>query len=282
MSIESVAVVLVLTSAFMHAGWNTVVKAGSSRFLSLALVDSTAFVLCLVALPWVAAPPPTVWIYVLLSVVLNTFYRLFLIKAYDVGDFGQAYPIVRGVPPILVALFSAVFFDEHLTPQALLGVILISAGIISLTFVRRVTADMVLPVAMAALAGLFIAGYTIVDAKGVRASDSALQFIVYLTVFQSIPIPLLAIVRDKSGFVEQVRRHWPTGVLGGIFYLAAYGIVLYAFSVLAVAKVSALRETSVVIAAIIAAVFFREGFGARRIVSAAIILGGIICIKMST
>lgn len=282
MSIESVAVVLVLTSAFMHAGWNTVVKAGSSRFLSLALVDSTAFVLCLAALPLVAAPPPTVWIYVLLSVVLNTFYRLFLIKAYDVGDFGQAYPIVRGVPPILVALFSAVFFDEHLTPQALLGVILISAGIISLTFVRRVTADMVLPVAMAALAGLFIAGYTIVDAKGVRASDSALQFIVYLTVFQSIPIPLLAIVRDKSGFVEQVRRHWPTGVLGGVFYLAAYGIVLYAFSVLAVAKVSALRETSVVIAAIIAAVFFREGFGARRIVSAAIILGGIICIKMST
>lgn len=282
MSIESVAVVLVLTSAFMHAGWNTVVKAGSSRFLSLALVDSTAFVLCLAALPLVAAPPPTVWIYVLLSVVLNTFYRLFLIKAYDVGDFGQAYPIVRGVPPILVALFSAVFFDEHLTPQALLGVILISAGIISLTFVRRVTADMVLPVAMAALAGLFIAGYTIVDAKGVRASDSALQFIVYLTVFQSIPIPLLAIMRDKRGFVEQVRRHWPTGVLGGVFYLAAYGIVLYAFSVLAVAKVSALRETSVVIAAIIAAVFFREGFGARRIVSAAIILGGIICIKMST
>lgn len=282
MANANLAIVLVLISAFMHAGWNTVVKAGADRFLSLAVVDSTALILCLAGLPLVSLPPRAVWIYISISVAFNTAYRLFLIRAYETADFGQAYPIVRGVPPVLVALFSAVLLDEHLTLYGFLGVILVSAGIISLTFVRGMTLEMIAPISMAALAGLFVAAYTIVDAKGVRESDTALQFIIYLTIFQSIPIPLLAIMKDRSGFAPHIKKHWMAGSIGGVFYITAYGIVLYAFSIISAAKVSAIRETSVVIAAIIAAVFFREGFGAKRIVSAMVILSGIILIKLST
>ena len=279
---SDIAITLVLISAFMHATWNAVVRAGSSRFMTLALVDGTALLICLAALPLVNVPSLQVWGYVLLSVVLNTVYRLFLIKAYETGDFGQVYPIMRGVPPVLVALFSYVLLHEHLSFQALGGVLLICMGIISLTFVRRMKAHMLRPILMAVGAGVFIASYTVVDAKGVRASETVLQYIIYLTVFQSIPIPVLAVLKERTAFSQAIRSHWRVGVLGGVFYLASYGLVLFALSLDAVAKVSALRETSVIIGAIIATLFFHERFGWRRMLSALVIVCGIILIKVST
>ena len=279
---SDIAITLVLISAFMHATWNAVVRAGSSRFMTLAMVDGTALVICLLALPFVSVPSLEVWGYILVSVVLNTVYRLFLIKAYETGDFGQVYPVMRGVPPVLVVLFSYFLLHEQLSSQALTGVLLICVGIISLTFVRRMTAQMFKPILMAVCAGAFIASYTVVDAKGVRASETVLQYIIYLTVFQSIPIPLLAFLKARTQFVQAIARQWRVGMLGGVFYLASYGLVLFALSLDAVAKVSALRETSVIIGAIIAALFFRERFGWRRMLSALVIVCGIILIKVST
>lgn len=278
---SDIAITLVLISAFMHATWNAVVRAGSSRFMTLAMVDGTALIICIAALPWVSLPSLEVWGYVLLSVGLNTIYRLFLIKAYETGDFGQVYPVMRGVPPVLVALFSYFLLHEQLSVQAITGVLLICGGIISLTFVRRMKAHMFKPILMAVCAGVFIASYTVVDAKGVRASESVLQYIIYLTVFQSIPIPILAFFKERSALAAAIRSHWRIGMLGGVFYLASYGLVLFALSLDAVAKVSALRETSVIIGAIIAALFFHERFGWRRMLSAFVIVGGIILIKVS-
>ena len=250
--------------------------------MTLAMVDGTALLICLAALPLVNAPSLQVWGYVLVSVVLNTAYRLFLIRAYETGDFGQVYPVMRGVPPVLVALFSYVLLNEHLSFHALGGVLLICVGIISLTFVRRMTARMFKPILMAVCAGAFIASYTVVDAKGVRASETVLQYILYLTVFQSIPIPALAFFKKRLAFAEAIRNHWKVGVMGGVLYLTSYGLVLFALSLDAVAKVSALRETSVIIGAIIAALFFHERFGWRRMLSAFVIVCGIILIKVST
>lgn len=279
---SDIAITLVLISAIMHATWNAVVRAGSSRFMTLAMVDGTALLICLVALPLVNVPSLQVWGYVLVSVVLNTAYRLFLIKAYETGDFGQVYPVMRGVPPVLVALFSYFLLNEHLSIHAMAGVLLICAGIISLTFVRKMTARMFKPILMAVCAGAFIASYTVVDAKGVRASETVLQYIIYLTVFQSIPIPALAFFKQRLSFAQAIRGQWRVGLMGGVFYLTSYGLLLFALSLDAVAKVSALRETSVIIGAIIAALFFHERFGLRRMLSALVIVCGIILIKVST
>ena len=279
---SDIAITLVLISAFMHATWNAVVRAGSSRFMTLAMVDGTALVICLLALPFVSVPSLEVCGYILVSVGLNTVYRLFLIKAYETGDFGQVYPVMRGIPPVLVALFSCFLLHEQLSREALAGVVLICVGIISLTFVRRMTVQMLKPILMAVCAGAFIAAYTVVDAKGVRASETVLQYIIYLTVLQSIPIPVLAFSKERLALMRAIRGQWRVGLLGGVFYLASYGLVLFALSLDAVAKVSALRETSVIIGAIIAALFFHERFGWRRMLSAFVIVCGIILIKVST
>lgn len=278
---DNLALMLVLISAFMHAAWNSVVKAGKNRLLALASVDGTALLLCLFALPLVEVPSVRIWAYIGLSVVLNTIYRLFLIKAYEMGDFGQVYPIMRGIPPVLVSFVSLGFLDEKLSAYAWIGVLLISLGIVNLTAVRKATAQLMVPAGIACVAGLFVAGYTVVDAKAVRESQSVFQYIIYLTVFQSIPVPLIAFMKDRPAFISSVRENWIVGCLGGLSYLASYGLVLLAFSLTAVAKVSALRETSVIIAAVIGAVVFKEGFGYRRVISAVVILLGILLIKMS-
>lgn len=282
MANNDLVLVFVLISAFMHAAWNTVVKAGKSRFLTLAIVDATAFVICIIALPFVNVPSLQVWYCIILSVIFNTIYRLFLIRAYDAGDFGQVYPIVRGVSPIVVALLSFAILNENVSSGAFIGIIFISIGIVSLAGIRQFSRSMLLPIAMAIMAGLFIAAYTIVDAKGVRSSETAFQYTIYLTIFQSIPMPLLAIAKDRRAFMQYVRNHGVTGPMGGVFYLISYGMILFSLSLAAAAKVSALRETSVIIAAIIAAVFFREGFGVRRIGSAVVIFCGILLIKMNS
>lgn len=93
------------------------------------------------------------------------------------------------------------------------------------------------PILMAVCAGVFIASYTVVDAKGVRASETVLQYIIYLTLFQSIPIPMLAFFKTRSALTQAVRDHWRVGAMGGV-YLASYGLVLFALSLDAVAKVS--------------------------------------------
>lgn len=134
---------------------------------------------------------------------------------------------------------------------------------------------------MACVAGLFIAAYTVVDALGVRASDTAFQFIVFLTLAQSIVMPTFVCLRTPQAFRQHAYSHWRSGLLGGVAYLLSYGLVLYAFSLVAVAKVSALRETSVVIAAIIASLFFKEPFGLKRFLCAAVITVGIMTIKMT-
>src|SRR5262245_12835531 len=128
---ELVVPLLVLTAAVMHAVWNAVVKIGGDRLMALALVDGTSFVLCLAVVPFVAMPTGQVWTFLAASTAVNTVYRLFLVQAYNRGDLSQVYPIVRGIPPLFVALMSGAFVNETLSWQALLGVFLISAGIIS-------------------------------------------------------------------------------------------------------------------------------------------------------
>lgn len=123
MSDANIAFALVLFSAFLHAGWNSVVKAGRDRLMTLALVDGTAFVLCLALLPFVALPTAEVWGFIGVSIVLNSLYRLLLVRAYDTGDFGQVYPVVRGIPPVVVAIVSTFLLAEQLSSAGYLGVV---------------------------------------------------------------------------------------------------------------------------------------------------------------
>lgn len=275
MSDANLATLLVLISAFMHASWNAVVKSSSDRVSSMAVVDGVAFLVALAALPLVPLPTLEVWGVIALSTVVNLFYRYFLLRAYHFGDFGQVYPLVRGLPPLLVVVFAALWLGEWLPWLGIAGVVVLSLGVLSLL---QVTQAWRAP-RNALAAGVCVALYTVIDAHGVRSAEGVLQYLVYFTLVLSVPIPLFAAWQRGPALRRHVRQYGGVSVFGGLTYCAAYGLVLWAMTMDNVAKIAALRESSVIIGAVIAALLFKEPFGRRRLIAAAAVTTGIVLIK---
>ncbi|UFH48680.1 EamA family transporter [Pseudomonas sp. KNUC1026] len=267
---------LVLISALMHASWNAVVKASPDRVLTMASVDIVAFIIALLAMPWFAPPPLTVWGLIGCSVLANLLYRAGLLRAYRLGDFGQVYPLVRGLPPLLVAVLASLWLGERLSALGWVGVALISAGILSL-----LRGHGHWPATVAALgAGACVGLYTVIDATGVRQSD-AVGYMVYFTLALSLPTPAWALARrGRARFAEHWQTRWRLSVFGGITYTGAYTLVLVAMALGSVAQAAALRECSVILAALIARWLFREPFGTRRLIAAVVVAAGIVIIKV--
>lgn len=277
MSDANLATLLVMISAFMHASWNAVVKSSSDRLSSMAMVDGVAFVVALIAVPFVEVPELPVWGLIGMSVAVNLFYRYFLIRAYHFGDFGQVYPLVRGLPPLLVVVFATVWLGETLSPMGLLGVVILSLGVLSLL---RVTEQWQAP-RNALAAGVCVALYTVIDAQGVRSGQGVLSYLVYFTLVLSVPIPFFALRRRRRVLLEHLQQHWRISVFGGLTYCAAYALVLWAMTLENVAKIAALRESSVIIGAVIATLLFKEPFGRRRLIAAVAVTLGIVLIKFA-
>jgi drug/metabolite transporter (DMT)-like permease len=272
------ATLLALVAALMHASWNAAVKSAGDRLTSMAMVDATALALCLLVLPFVAPPGGSAWIFLTVSTVLNTVYKLFLVKAYQLGDFGQMYPIMRGVSPLVVALISVTALGQHLTPAGWTGAVLISLGVTSLVLVGKAGALHRKPVLFALSAGLAVAGYTASDAAGVHTPDGILRYVVYLFLLESVPLPALALAVRKQAAVSYLRDHWRLGLFGGVNALLSYLLILYALSLSGAARVESLRESSVLLASVIGTALFKEPFGRNRLYCAALVTTGILLV----
>jgi drug/metabolite transporter (DMT)-like permease len=274
---------LVLLAAVLHASWNVLVKMGGDRLLVQTIVIGTGSLLCALALPWAGLPAPASWPFVIASVLVHNLYFFFLLRSYAHGDLSQVYPIARGTSPLVVALLAVPFAGERLSPTDLLGVCLVTLGIASLSAGRRATGDR-RAVAYALMTGLLIAAFTLVDGIGVRRAGGPLSFILWMQALEILPLALFVLLRRR----DRIRPFLATngarrvlgGVLGGIMAASAYGIVLWAYSRASLAPVSALRETSVVMAAAFGALRLGEPFGARRVAAAAVVVLGVALLNL--
>ena len=275
MSLE--VTVLVLLAAAMHAGWNTLIKIQGDRLAVMAVVTAAGSVFSLAFLPFVESPAPASWPLLGLSILLHTGYHFFLPLAYDHGDLGQVYPIARGSAPLLVALGAVLVAGESLEPIALLGVICLAAGVMALAFDKGAgIAKNPKAVLYALCTAAFIASYTLVDGLGVRRAGSILGFAVWLTIGDGL-LTLLLVGIWKGAAVRQALRHnAAVGFVGGALQVGAYWIIVWALALAPMAMVSALRETSVLFAALISVFLLREGFGVWRFVSAGFVTLGLI------
>ncbi len=226
-------------------------------------------------------PARASWPYLIGSVVLHVAYNLLLMRSYRLGDFGQVYPIARGTSPLLVALAGAVFVGEHLSALRLLGVLVISAGLGTLVFVGGVPTRTARPaIAAAVLTGVAIASYTTLDGLGVRSAGSVLGYTGWLFVLQGPVLPVAAAVARRGLLWRQVRPHLWAGLAGGLLSLAAYGLVLWAQTRGALAPIAALRESSVIVGAVIATVLFGERFGRWRIAATVLVAAGVVLVTI--
>ncbi len=275
MSVEVAA--LVLLAAAMHAGWNALIKIQGDRLAVMTVVTAAASLISLAALPFVEAPAPASWPLLALSILLHTGYHLILPRAYDHGDLGQVYPIARGSAPLLVTLGALLLVGESLEPAALVGVICLAIGVMTLVF-EKTPGLAIRPKAVlyALLTGSFIASYTIADGLGVRTAGSIFGFAVWLTIGNGL-LTLLLVSIWKGPAIRQVVRSSPlVGLLGGALQVGAYWIVVWALALAPMAMVSSLRETSVLFAAVISSFVLKEGFGVWRFVSAGLVTLGLV------
>src|SRR5690606_36024351 len=227
-------------------------------------------------------PAPESWPALGLSALLHVGYMGFLMLSYRVGDFGQVYPLARGTSPWLVALGAAVLLGETLSPLHLAGVLVVSAGLTALVFAGGVPGREQLPALGAALVtGVMIAGYTVVDGIGVRASGAPLAYLSWLMILEGPWFLAAALLLRRGRLAARLRPVWRVGALGGPLSMAAYGLVLWAQTMGSLAAVAALRESSIIFRAIIAALGLQEGLGRLRAVSAAVVAGGLAPLTLS-
>jgi drug/metabolite transporter (DMT)-like permease len=280
----SLVPVVVLGAAVLHAVWNAVAHGMKDQLVGFALLNGAstacaAVLVCLTPLPDAAA-----WPFIIGSAVIHVFYQLLLLRSYRLGDFAQMYPIARGTSPLLVAGWSVTALSQPTTSAELTGVVVISLGLIGLAMPAGLPSRGQLPALAAALGtGVMIASYTVVDGLGVRHSSTVLGYIAWIFLLQGpVPIALALANRGRAGFARLGRRVWFQGLGGGVLSLVAYGLVIWAQARGNLATIAALRETSIVIAALIGAVFFHERFGRWRMAASAVVVIGIAVLEFAS
>ncbi len=271
----------VLGAGLLHASWNALLKAapGGDPMLDTASVVAGSSVCALLVLPLVPLPDPAAWKFVAASSTIHFAYYVTLAHAYRTGDLSFAYPLMRGSAPLIVAVLGVFVLHEVPSGHAALGILLICAGIVSIAFVRRAGHPPAAAGWAFANAGI-IALYTLVDGSGARASGNAIAYVTWLIFLEGLPFLAWIMWRRGVPAVAYLRRGWRRGLLGGACSLAAYGIVLFAMTRAPLAAVAALRETSVLFAALIGAFWLKEGFGAMRLAGAASVVAGVAALKL--
>jgi drug/metabolite transporter (DMT)-like permease len=272
----------VLGAGFLHASWNALLKSSTGGD---ALLDTTAVVAGsslwgLIFVGLVPFPASGAWPFIATSSVIHFGYYITLAHAYRTGDLSFAYPLMRGTAPLLVTILGSLLLRELPSVHMGIGIALISVGIVSIAFIQRRAHSRAAAFWAFANAGI-IAAYTLVDGAGARASGNALSYVTWLIFLEGIPFVVWVLVSRGRPAVAYLRGNARIGLVGGAFSLAAYGIVLWAMTRAPIAAVAALRETSVLFAALLGSLWLKEGFGWRRLAGAASVVAGIAALKLA-
>ena len=282
-------VLAVLLGAALHAGWNALVKSSGDKPLDTALVHLMGALVAVPLLVIVGLPGPAGLPYIATSLVIHIGYYIALAGAYQHGDLGLTYPIMRGFAPLLVALGSGSLIGEVPSPAAWAGVIGITTGVALVGLARPGEALHHRKALMFAFANAgIIAVYTVVDGLGVRAEvatgGSALRYVMLLFVLDGIAYPLLVWLRrgpeGRAHILAYARQRWPLAAVGGSASIGSYAIALWAMTRAPVASVAALRETSVLFAAVLGTVLLKEKFGLQRAIGTAVIVAGVMALRL--
>ncbi|MFV2093379.1 MAG: EamA family transporter [Hyphomicrobiales bacterium] len=273
------ALTLVLIAALLHALWNAIVKIADDRAVGLAMVSAIHLAAGIVMVWMFGLPAPASWPYLIASILIHYAYYVFLFISYRLGDLSQVYPISRGVAPVLVALGASAFAGDTLSVGMWVGIVVVSLGIAILSAAGWATTPRA-PVLAALATGLIIALYSVVDGIGVRLSQNPFGYIGWLFVGE-LPVSLLVIYRRRHQLQVLSSRVLVLGVFGGLFSVLAYALVLYTKTIAPIGAVSAVRESSVIVAALIGTMLLGEHHWRQRVGAAAIVGIGIIIIARS-
>jgi len=273
----------VLFAALCHAGWNALIKTGLDPLRATTVIALGAVAVALPLLLISGLPDAAAWPWLVASMAVHVFYFAGLIEAYRAGDLSQVYPIARGAAPLMTATAATVFVGEHLSALGWAGIAVLAAGVLLLS-VRGGSGFGNLDrraVGFALFTAVTICAYSVVDGIGVRLSGNAAGYTLALFVGNGVMLVLYALAREGLGVLQPMPHLWRRALAGGAMQVMSYGIALWAMTLAPIAIVATLRETSVLFGAVIAVVMLKERLRAVRVVAAALIVCGLVAIRLS-
>lgn len=269
------ATLLALGAAVLHASWNLIAKRATgdryvvlwTQFVAGGLISLPVMVVY--AAVW--GMPAQGYLWAALSGVVHLPYVWLLARAYSHGDFSVAYPVARGGGAALAALSGVLFLADHLSLLEVLGIAIVVCGLVTLAYGAHLPS-----ITMALSVALTIATYTTLDAKGARATDSvAYVFATFCGAALSNTAFGVATGRWRD-MTTMLRQHTRRAFGTGLASVVTYGMVLVAVRRAPVGYVTALRESSVVLAALVGWKLLGEGDHRRRITAALVVFAGLV------
>lgn len=268
----------VLAASLLHASWHALVKSSGDGVIALAGMNLVSATAALILLPFVRLPTPAAAIVIAISVVLHAGYKIALANLYSRADLGQGYPLARGLTPIFATLIGFAFLGETPSVAALAGVGVISLGIVALLFDRGAPTLSTPALLAAMVVAATVAAYSALDAYGIRVNGDWLGFLAWLVLSDSAVFVAYAIATRGERALAHWRLAWRRTLLSGILGITSFGVFIWALGRAQVGPVTALRETSTIFAAILAATLLKEPITRARYVAAALVAAGAAAI----
>lgn len=279
--VEPIVFAAMLASASLHACWNAWVKSSPAPHQALAAVVIACGVPQGVLLMLYGFPPQAAWPWIAVTVVLGTGALLLLGSAYREGDFAVAYPLIRGLIPLVLAVAAVPLFAERPTTYGAAGIVCVSAGLVLIAWesARRTRTMTLKGLAFAALAAGVTAASVVSDAKGARVSGNPFSYAATISVLNAIVMAAIWSVRTSS-LPAMLTAHGAVAAGGAMIATVSYILFIWSLMQAPVAMVAALRETSMLFAVLIAAFALRERIGGWRLVAIGLMFAGILLIRL--
>ena len=268
---------LVIGSAIAHAVWNALVKSAGDRTLTMVAIRTAGLALGLMALPFVDWPSFESWKWLGLTAAVQFGYYALLIRSYAAGDMSVVYPLARGLAPVLTTIAAFLAIGETLSTGQIVAVVLISLGIMALSFGAGASRH---AVGFALATGVAVATYSFFAGLGVRTAGTVLGFQACLEIVTGLGMVGYALLARRADLLGYARRHGAVGLLAGAVSVLGFLAYLVAARSLPLGPVTALRETSVIFGAVLGTIVLREGFGLRRIGAAVLVTSGIMLLAI--
>lgn len=274
----------VLAAALCHAAWNAGLKMRVDPGVAVVILALASGLFALPLMAITGFPGRASWIFLAASVIVHVFYFTALAEAYRSGDLGQVYPIARGAAPLMTAAGSLLVLGEAISGKSLAGILLLTAGVLLLSMPARGGATSALDrraIGFALLTAAIIATYTLIDGRGAQRSGNPHAYAVAFFVFNGIAMGIVGVVRQRDALTAAIRG---TGLLvpfgAGVLSFVSYWVALWAMTKAPIALVAALRETSVLFAAVLSVVLLKEKVAASRIVAAVLVVAGLVLMRL--
>jgi drug/metabolite transporter (DMT)-like permease len=269
----------VLGASLLHASWHALVKSTGDRVVALAGMNVVSAGTALALLPFTSPLPAAVYAVLCASALVHVGYKIALAQLYDRADLGRAYPLARGFVPVMATALAFALLGEVPAAATLAGILLVCAGLLLLAYDAGGRSSAAV-LAAAAGAGLAVAVYSVVDAYGIRLAGDWFSFTVWLLIVDGGFFVGLALATRGRIALLAWRSHAGRTLASGALGVASFAVFMWALGRASVGAVTALRETSVLFAAIIGAVALGERATWERYAAAALVMAGIATIAL--